>query len=71
MATAGSGAFLAVSLPIALLRGKPAIAATLALLGLLCLGAALYLLRHAYGLRATLLSRRTRLMSQLQRESDS
>ena len=57
MATIACSLFLAVSLPIAVMRGNLAAALSLGLLGIVLLGAALLMLRTAYTLRAQLRSK--------------
>ena len=70
MAAIASALFLAVGASIALLRGEPRAATTVALVGAICLAAALHLLRQAYALRAALQGKRAQLISQMKQESD-
>jgi hypothetical protein len=57
MATIACSLFLAVSLPIALVRGSLTAAISLGLVGMMLLGAALLLLQMAYALRRQLRSK--------------
>ena len=69
MATLACGLFLAVALPVAILRGQLAAAASLSLVGLTMLGVSLAILRSAYAWRAELRDRLAELESLADLES--